>query len=282
MGNIVVVTDSTSNLPSDVVSEYGIPVIPLKIHWGDETYIDGVTLGPEQFYRWLQEREGFPRTSQPSAGEFVEFFKTVAKERDADTILGVFISSELSGTLLSANQAKAMLPQMDIQLVDSRFVSVGLGFQVLAAHQSVQEGAALDEVLDHVRHVRDNTTLMFTVATLDYLHRGGRIGGAARLLGSALNLKPLLTIQDGHVEVLEKIRSRRKAVQRMLDLAEETLGDRKPVAASVLDVDANEAAEEVVDEVMARLKPQRLYRTVVTPVVGGHAGPGTVGLGFYP
>lgn len=281
MGNIVVVTDSTSNLPPDVVSEHGIPVIPLKIHWGDETYIDGVTLGPEQFYRWLQERDDFPSTSQPSAGEFVEFFKSVTEARDAETILGVFISSELSGTMLSANQAKTMLPEMDIALIDSRSVSLGLGFQVLAAHQSVQEGAALDEVMEQVRRVRENTTLMFTVDTLDYLHRGGRIGGAARLLGSALNLKPLLNIEDGRVEVLEKIRSRGKALQRMLDLAEETLGDHKPVAAGVIDVDASKAAEKMVNDVMQRLEPRRLYRSVVTPVVGGHAGPGTVGLGFY-
>ncbi len=282
MSNIVVVTDSTSNLPPDLVSEQEIPVIPLKVHWGDETYIDGVTLQPEQFYRWLQERDDFPTTSQPSAGEFIEFFKSVTEKYTSDiTILGIFISSELSGTLLSATQAKAMLPDLDIHLVDSRSVSLGLGFQVLAAQQAVQAGVSLEEVLERVQRVRESTTLIFTVDTLEYLHRGGRIGGAARLLGSALNLKPLLTIEDGRVEVLEKIRSRRKAIQRMLDLAEERLGDRKPVAVGVIDVDAVETADSVVGAVMARLKPGRLYRSWVTPVVGGHAGPGTVGIGFY-
>lgn len=282
MSNIVVVTDSTSNLPPDLVSEQGIPVIPLKVHWGDETYVDGVTLHPEQFYRWLQERNDFPTTSQPSAGEFIEFFKSVADQSTSPvTILGIFISAELSGTLLSATQAEAMLPDLDIHLVDSRSVSLGLGFQVLAAQQAVREGASLDATLARVQRVRESTTLIFTVDTLEYLHRGGRIGGAARLLGSALNLKPLLTIEEGRVEVLEKIRSRRKAIQRMITLAEESLGAEPPVAAGVIDVDAAETAEHVVSEVMTRLRPRRLYRSWVTPVVGGHAGPGTVGLGFH-
>ncbi len=281
MDEIVVVTDSTSNLPPEVVSDLDIPIIPLKVHWGEETYIDGVTLKSEQFYRWLQERDDFPTTSQPSAGEFVEFFKSVADTHPSATILGIFISSELSGTWLSANQAKAMLPEMHIQIVDSRSVSLGLGFQVLVAYQLAQEGASLEEILASIRRVRESTSLVFTVGTLEYLHRGGRIGGAARLLGSALNLKPLLTIEDGRVEVLEKIRSRGKALQRMLDLAEERLGDRKPIAAGVIDVDATADANAVVADVMQRLKPQRLYRTLVTPVVGGHAGPGTVGLGFH-
>jgi DegV family protein with EDD domain len=281
MDKVVVVTDSTSNLPSDVVSNLGIPIIPLKVHWSDETYIDGVTLDSEQFYQWLQEREDFPSTSQPSAGEFVTFFESVAEKHPSATILGVFISSELSGTWLSANQAKAMLPEINIQIVDSRSVSLGLGFQVIAAHQLAQDDVPLDDIVAHIQRVRDNTSLVFTVDTLEYLHRGGRIGGAARLLGSALNLKPLLTIEDGRVEVLEKIRSRGKAIQRMLKLAEETLDGQRPVAAGIIDVDAANVAEEVTAEVMKRLKPKQFYRTAVTPVVGGHAGPGTIGLGFY-
>ena len=281
MHKVIVVTDSTSNLPPDVVSDLEIPIIPLKVHWGDKTYIDGVTLGPEQFYRWLQERDDFPTTSQPSAGEFVEFFESVAEAHPSATILGIFISSDLSGTWLSANQAKAMLPEMSLHIVDSRSVSLDLGFQVLAAHRLAEEGASLETILASVRRVRESTSLVFTVGTLEYLYRGGRIGGAARLFGSALNLKPLLTIEDGRVEVLEKIRSRRKALQRMLDLAAERLGDQQPIAAGIIDVDATETADEIVAEVMERLNPQRLYRTVVTPVVGGHAGPGTVGLGFY-
>ncbi|MGC9399729.1 MAG: DegV family protein [Anaerolineae bacterium] len=282
MSEIIVVTDSTSNLPPDLVAEQNIPVIPLKVHWGDETYIDGVTLKPEQFYRWLQERDDFPTTSQPSAGEFVKFFNSVAEGRsDSITILGIFISSELSGTLLSATQARAMLPELDIRLVDSRSVSLGLGFQVLEAHQAVQEGASIEETIARVQQVRENTTVIFTVDTLEYLHRGGRIGGAARLLGSALNLKPLLAIEGGRVEVLEKIRSRRKALQRMLEVGKEALGVRRPAAAAVLDVDAPEAADQVAAEVAKRLRPRRLYRAWVTPVVGGHAGPGTVGMAFY-
>ncbi|MGC9357898.1 MAG: DegV family protein [Anaerolineae bacterium] len=281
MKKLVVATDSTSNLPPEIVSEYNLPVIPLKVHWGEETYIDGVTLDPGTFYRWLREREDFPTTSQPSAGEFIEFFKAISEEHDTDTIVCVVISSDLSGTYLSANQAKAALPDLNIELVDSRSVSVGLGFQALAAAEAAREGATLEEVLAQIHRVRARSSVLFTVDTLEYLHRGGRIGGAARLFGTALNLKPLLTIEGGRVDVLEKNRGRRRALQRLLQIAEERLAGRQPSCVAVIDVDASKSADIIFDEVKERLDPELLFRAVISPVVGGHAGPGTVGLGFY-
>ncbi len=281
MPEIIVVTDSTANLPSDLTAERNIPVIPLKVHWGDETYIDGVTLKTDTFYEWLRERDDFPTTSQPSAGEFVEFFEEAAEQYRASTLVGVFISSELSGTVSSALQAQELLSDLNVEVIDSRSVSIGLGFQVLAAQEAAAAGASVEEIRARVEQVRKNTTLLFTVNTLEYLHRGGRIGGAARLLGTALNLKPLLAIENGRVEVQEKIRSQRRALQRMLQLAEEALDGRRPAAAGVVDVDAQEAAERIVEEVTESMAPRRLYRMTMTPVVGGHAGPGTVALGVY-
>ncbi len=281
MSKIVVVTDSTCNLPPRFVSEYEIPIIPLNVQWGEETYLDGVTLTQETFYTWLQEREGFPTTSQPSAGRFIEFFRSVQEERAPDTILCLTISSDLSGTYSSAMQAKEALPELQLEVVDSRSVSAGLGFQVLAATRAAREGAEIDDVLARVHYVRAKTSLVFTVGTLEYLHRGGRIGGASRLLGTALNLKPLLTVENGRVEALEKVRGRRKSLQRLLEIAEERLAGRAPEMAAIIDVDAEEEAEFLAQEVEARLKPRESFRAVVAPVVGGHAGPGTVGLGFY-
>jgi DegV family protein with EDD domain len=129
--------------------------------------------------------------------------------------------------------------------------------------------------------VRESSSVLFTVGTLEYLHRGGRIGGAARLFGTALNLKPLLTIEDGRVEVLQKIRSQRKALRRMLNVMEERLSGRRPTAVGVIDVDAVEEADDLAAAVVERFNPARLYRTTVTPVIGAHAGPGTLGIGFY-
>lgn len=281
MNKIVVVTDSTSNLPPHVARKYDIPIIPLNIHWGEETYLDGKTLSEETFYRWLEERKEFPTTSQPSAGSFIEFFRGVEESYQPDTILCLTISSDLSGTYSSAEQAKTALPEMQIEVLDSRSVSVGLGFQVLAAAKAVGAGESLEEVIQRVHQVRAKTSLVFTVGTLEYLHRGGRIGGAARLLGTALNLKPLLAIENGRVEPVEKIRGRRKSIQRILEITEERLAGRRPEMAAVLEVAAEEEAEAMAEEVRERLNPKEFFKAVVTPVVGGHAGPGTVGLGFY-
>jgi DegV family protein with EDD domain len=278
----VIVTDSTSNLPPEIVSSYSIPVIPLQIHWGDETYLDGVTLDSDTFYQWLKARRDFPMTSQPSAGEFINFFKSTAERFQTDTIIGVFISSQMSGTLASAAQAKAELPELHIELVDSRSVSMGLGFQVLAAVRAAEEGASPDEILDAIYRVRASMFVFFTVDTLEYLHRGGRIGGAARFLGTALNLKPLLMLENGRVDTLEKVRSRRKALQRLFEVAQERLSGRAPAEVAVIEVDAGEDAEWITAQVMEHLRPKQFYHVRITPVVGTHAGPGALGLVFYP
>ena len=282
MEKIVVVSDSTANLPPELLQEHEIPIIPLHIHWGEETYLDGVTLAPETFYRWLQEREDFPRTSQPAVGEFVDFFREVAERYQTDTIVGVFISSDLSGTVNSALQAQAELSDLRIEVVDSRSVSVGLGFQVLAGARAARSGAPLGEVLAVIHQVRAKAHVLFTVDTLEYLYRGGRIGGAARFFGSALKLKPLLTVEGGKVEALEKVRSRRKVVQRMLQVAEERLAGRRPAEMAVMDIAAAEEAEELLAVVRERFRPRRLFRALVAPVIGTHAGPGTLGIGWYP
>lgn len=281
MRKIAVVTDSTSNLPPELAREYDIPMIPLKVHWGEDTYLDGVTLMPDTFYRWLGERKDFPTTSQPSAGEFMQFFQEAAERFETDTLVGVFISADMSGTLASAIQAKAELSGLHIELLDSRSVSMGLGFQVLTAARAADAGASLEEIVDRVHQVRARMQLLFTVQTLEFLHRGGRIGGAARLLGTALNLKPLLTVEGGRVEALEKVRSRRKSLQRLMELAETRLAGRRPSEVAVLDVNGGADADWLVAQVAETFNPPRIYRTVITPVVGTHAGPGTVGVVFY-
>lgn len=281
MSRVAVVTDSTANLPADLLAELNIATIPLRMHWSGETYLDGVTLSTETFYRWLRERRDFPTTSQPSVGDFVKFFRNVAEQQQTDTMVGVFISSELSGTFASATQARSELPDLQIELVDSRSASMGTGFQALVAARAARLGASPAEVLAQVEHVRETVQVLFVVDTLEFLHRGGRIGGAARFLGTALNLKPLLTVEDGRVEALEKVRSRRKSLQRLVELAAERLGGRPMGEVAVLDVDAREEADEVISQVVEQLNPRRVYRTAITPVIGAHTGPGAVGLIFY-
>ncbi len=276
---IVVVTDSSAYIPSSALGNFNIPVIPLWLIWGDERFRDGVDIDPPAFYRRLRESKDFPTTSQPSAGEFIDFFRQVGA--GADAIVGVFISSKLSGTIPSAEAAKEQLPGMTIRIVDSLSTSMGLGFAALAAARAAAAGKTLDEVVTAAESVRDRMNVLFAVDTLEYLHRGGRIGGAKRFLGTALNIKPLLHLDDGRVEALAQVRTKRKAVAQMLDVVEERLAGKPMAEVSVLDVDAPEEGDALARQVEERFGISPVYRTTVSPVIGTHAGPGTVGICFY-
>lgn len=276
---ILVVTDSTAYIPDSALSGLDIPVIPLWLIWDDERFRDGVDIDPPTFYRRLRESKTFPTTSQPSAGEFVDFFRRVGT--GADAIVGVFISSKLSGTVASALAAQEQLPGWTIRVIDSLSTSMGLGFPVLAAARAAAAGKSLDEVVA-ATEVRNRMNVLFAVDTLEYLHRGGRIGGAKRFLGTALSIKPLLHIEDGRVEALAQVRTKRKAVAQMLDIAEERLGGKPMAEVCVLDVDAPEEGDALAEQVRERFGIAPVHRTTVSPVIGTHAGPGTVGICFYP
>ena len=279
-GRIAVVTDSTAYIPKGALGDFDIPAIPLWLIWGDERFRDGVDIDPPTFYRRLPESKVFPTTSQPSAGEFVEFFQRVGEGCDA--IVSVLISSKLSGTVASALAARAELPEMDIRVVDSLSASMGLGFAVLAAARAAAAGKSIDEVVAAAGRVGGKMNVMFAVDTLEYLHRGGRIGGAKRLLGTALNIKPLLDLEDGRIEALAQVRTKRKAVARMLDVAEERLGGKRMAEAAVLDVDAPDEGRSIAEMMKERFGLPIVHQTRVSPVIGAHVGPGTVGICFYP
>jgi DegV family protein with EDD domain len=281
MSRIAVVTDSTAGLDADLLDELDISVIPLNVHWGDDNYKDGVTLDAVTFYQWLQERQDFPKTSQPSAGEFMDFFDDVAKRFKTDTILGVFISSDLSGTYASAMLAKNNLPEMHIEIFDSRSVSMGAGFMAMIAAKMAAEGVDMDAIVNRLQAIRENSHLLFAVDTLEFLHRGGRIGGAARLLGTALNLKPLLEVRDGRVEALEKVRRRRKSIQRVVEVAVERLQGQIPEELAILHTGEEKDLGFLTDLINEHIKPRRFYASILTPVVGTHGGPGSIAIAFY-
>lgn len=277
---IAVVTDSTAYLPPDVRERLDIPVIPLNVLWGEEVLKDGVDIDPPTFYRRLQSAKVMPTTSQPSAGEFVDFFKRVAEEKGTDTIVGVYISSLLSGTVASAEAAKALLPDLRIEVVDSRSTSMGQGFQAMAAAEAALAGASVEEVVDAARKVREKLHILFMVDTLEFLHRGGRIGGGKRFLGTALQIKPLLSL-DGQIDAVESVRTKKKALARMLEIMEERVGGAPVVRAAVVHANALEECLALKEEVVARLKPEEIYVAEVSPVIGTHTGPGTLGVCVY-
>ena len=276
---IVVVTDSSAYIPEEALGGLSIPVIPLWLIWGDERFRDGVDIDPPTFYRRLRESRIFPTTSQPSTGEFVDFFRQVAD--DADAIVGVFVTSKLSGTVANAEAVQAQVPELTIRVVDSLSTSMGLGFAVLAAARAAAAGKSLDEVVAAAEEMRDRVHLLFAVDTLEYLHRGGRIGGAKWLMGTALSIKPLLHFENGTIEPLVQVRTKRKAIARMLEVAEERLGGKRMAEAAVIDAGSPEEGDAVAEQARERFGISTVYRTAVSPAIGTHAGPGTVGIVFY-
>ena len=276
---IAVVTDSAAYIPDEALGGLDIPVIPLWLLWEGERLRDGVDIDPPTFYQRLRQSKAFPTTSQPSPGEFIDFFRQVATQ--ADTIVGVFASSRMSGTVPSAQTARGQLLEVPIRIVDSLGISMGQGFTVLAAARAAAEGKSADEVVAAAEDMRERIHFLFAVDTLEYLHRGGRIGGAKRWMGTALRIKPLLHFENGMIEPLTQIRTKRKALAKMLDIAEERLGGKPMAEAAVVDVDIPEEGDAIAEHVKERFGIEAVYRSTVSPVVGTHAGPGTVGLVFY-
>jgi DegV family protein with EDD domain len=276
---IAVVTDSTCDLPRELAKEHGIHIVPQVLIMGTKTWRDGVDIDPPAFYELLQTSADFPATSQPSVTDFVEVFTELAK--DADGIAAILVSDELSGTLNSAWMAKDSLPDVPIEIVDTRSVSAQLGFIALAAARAAAAGGDLQTVADAARAMIGNASVYFVVDTLEYLHRGGRIGAASRLFGTALNLKPLLSIRDGIVQPVTKVRSRRKALATLLQLLDEELAGKERVHMAVLHVAAPEEAVQFAEQLADHYRPVEMIHAECGPVVGTHAGPGTLGVAFY-
>lgn len=276
---IVVVTDSSAYIPKGALEGLNVSVIPLWLIWDDERFRDGVDIDPPTFYRRLKESRTLPTSSQPSPGEFAAFFRQVAAE--ADAIISVLVSSKISGTIASAQAAQAQLPELTIRIVDSLSSSMGLGMVVLAAARAAAAGRSLDEVVAAAEGMRERMHFLFMVDTLEYLHRGGRIGGARRLLGTALRVKPILQFRDGKIESLTQARTKRKAIIRILEIVEERLGGKGMAEAAVVDIDAPGDGDAVAEMIVERFGAPVVHRSTVSPVVGIHVGPGAIGIAFY-
>ncbi len=278
MGKTVVITDSTAYIPAPLVTQHGLQIVPLTVVWGNETFLDGVEITPPEFYKRLKTAKVMPSTSQTTPDEFKKVFAPIVAA--GDSILAVLISSKLSGTVDSAVQAKAAFPGASIEIVDTLTTAMALGFCALTAARAVQSGAGLAEAAQAARRAVECSGVIFVVDTLEFLHRGGRIGGAAAFLGTALNMKPLLTLHEGKVEAIAKVRTKRKATERMLDIIEERIGSRRPVRIGTLQAAAEEEAHELLKTAEKRFHPVESVFSEVSPVIGTHVGPGTIGLAY--
>jgi DegV family protein with EDD domain len=285
MSKVAIVTDSTAYLPSHVMMGYPITVLPQILIWGDEIFQDGVDIQPDEFYRKLETAKIMPTTSQVAVVTMKNTFESLV-EAGYD-VLGIFISAKLSGTMESATLARNMLPKAasKIAILDSNSTSMAMGFHILSAARAAQAGATLLECQKLAEEAQKHTGVYFVVDTLEFLRRGGRIGGAQAMLGSALNLKPLLELRDGRIEPVEKVRTKAKAIDRMIDHIVEQVANRPPVRLATLHANAEAEAESALAAAAARLSAAGLYPVeqilaCVSPAIGSHSGPGTVGLAY--
>jgi DegV family protein with EDD domain len=280
MSKIAVVTDSTTYMPPELVKKHNISVAPQVLIWGDQTYKDGVDIQSGEFFTRLKTTKVMPTTSQVAVISFQEIFQDLVDK--GYEVLALLVSSKLSGTVQSAMQARDMMgtARDKVNVVDSQSVAMALGFQALAVARAIEAGASLKEAIALAEKSHEYTGVFFAVDTLEFLHRGGRIGGAQRFIGSALNLKPILAIQDGRVEGIERIRTKSKAQDRVLELCIEKVNRRSPVRLATLHANAAEDAKALLTRAEQALNPIESIFTEVSPTVGTHAGPGTVGLAF--
>jgi len=280
MSKVAVVTDSTTYMPRELRQKHNITVAPQVLIWGDQTYKDGVDIQSEEFFTRLKTARVMPTTSQVAVVSFQEIFQDLVN-KDYE-VLALLVSSKLSGTIQSAVQAKELIGSAGekVHIVDSQSVAMALGFQALAVARALEGGASLKDAIALGEKSHEYTGVFFAVDTLEFLHRGGRIGGAQRFLGTMLNMKPILAIKEGKVEGIERIRTKSKAHARVLELTVEKVGGRSPVRIATLHANAADDAKALLARAEQALNPIESIFTEVSPTVGTHAGPGTVGLAF--
>jgi DegV family protein with EDD domain len=279
MDKVIIATDSSAYLPREYVDHYQIPVLPLTVNWEGKSYFDGIDIQAEEFYQQLGQSKSMATTSQVTVGQFLEVF---GKLLDAGKqVLYLGISSGISATINSALQASAELGDPENLIVfDSKIVSMALSLMVLEVARAAEKGASLKECHELAQDAYGRIGVFFTVDTLEYLHRGGRINSAKRLLGSALNLKPIMEIRDGKIELVESVISRKKALNRMVDLIEKGVDGRSPVRLAPFHALAFDDMVIMENVAKDRLNPIEIIRSEVSPVIGSHVGPGTVSMAY--
>lgn len=270
---VCVVTDSTADLPAEVATSLGIVVVPLNVHFGTETFLDGVTITPDTFYARIAQERQLPKTTQPSIGTFLDVYQRYA---NPSGILSLHISSKISGTYNAACQAaREMQGQCPIQVVDTLQASLALGLVVMAAARAVQAGASLEQAAQVARQTAPRCHLFGVLDTLEYLEKGGRIGKAAAFLGSLLQVKPILTLKDGEAHPLERVRTRRRALERMVEIARQYA----PLAQLAVAYSTTpDEALALAEQLKPIAPPHGILMGRFGAVLGTYLGPGALGI----
>ena len=282
MAEVKVVVDSSICLPSELIDEYGIEVVSEVIMFGDKSYRDGIDLSRRDFFTLLKQAKELPTTSAPSPQDFTDAYQKVSQE--GSSIACIVVTAGISAMgLESAMMAKEILAGVPIEVFDSRTALGAYGLVVLAAARAAASGKSLAEVIEAAEDVKNRVTMIFTVETLEYLARGGRIGKAAFWAGSLLSIKPILEVppSSGVIEPLERVRTRPRALNRLLEIMEERVSTTKPVHVIIDHGNVLEDADWLKAQVMSRFTCAEIYINDFAPVAGAHCGPGVISLSFY-
>jgi DegV family protein with EDD domain len=280
--SVAIVTDSTAYLPVDLVARHGIWVVPLHVVVGGQQFSEGVDVTTAEVAAALRKFTPVS-TSRPSPQAFLDVYETAAA-RGADAVVSVHISSDMSGTVESASLAASQSP-IPVQVVDSRSLGMAMGYAVLSAAKAAQQGQGAKAVAAIASSRAEAATVIFYVDTLEHLRRGGRIGAASALLGSALAIKPLLALSDGHIQPIEKVRTSARALSRLEELALRAVDEAKEtgVDVAVHHLDSQTRASDLVDRLQSRVPSTTTVALVeLGAVVGAHVGPGTIAVAISP
>jgi len=278
VGKVAVVTDSVAMLPERLAQDLDIRVVPIVLNHGGRSYRDGIDLTTSEFYRLLRTADELPTTSAPSVGEFAATFEEALSS--AEAVVTVHVSSELTSVYRNALLAAETIAGDRVHVLDSRSATMAQGFIALAAARAAGAGADFEAVVTAAEEVRSKVRFFAFLETLEYLRRGGRVGGAAALMGNALQLRPIVHVVDGRIAPLARPRTRRKATQALLDIMSSEVSDRS-VHAAILHADSSEDSEDLRGRVQDRFECVELHVTELTPVMGTHTGPGLLGLAYY-
>lgn len=274
---IALVTDSTCNLFPEQAAARHIYAAPLYILWGEESYKDGIDIHEPEFFKRLAASTDLPKTSQVSPQDFAEMYRKARETEGADEIVCATISADLSGTYASAVQAKEMV-DFPVHVIDTRQATWGLGFAMLAAADARDAGASREEIVRIIEDTSSRSHLFFTIESLEYLHRGGRIGNASRFLGSALNIKPVLELKEGIIFPVDKVRTRKRALEQLLKAAQTFAAGQPVTRLAIIHGGVEVEAKVFFDRMVECFHPREQYISYVTSVLGVHIGPGAIGI----
>ncbi len=280
MAKIAVITDTDSSLPNDVAARYGIRQVPINIYFGQEEFLTGVDIDDASLFIHINRRGVMPTTSAPTPGQFSAAFKE-ALDNGAEAVICFCVSSEISATHKAAMAARDMYPDHTIEVVDSRALSMIQGFMAIAAVEAIQNGAGIEKAIQHAIAVREHSHLYAALGTLKYLAMSGRVGHLAAGMATLLNIKPILTCKEGKLQIQEKVRTRKKAWARLIELTERMTQTTAIERLAIAHINAPAEAQEFLAQLQSKVMcPKDVIVAEFTPGLSVHAGDGVVGLVF--